>query len=147
MNKDSLKKHMISMEKIDVKDNVEKYQNYLDAQDIDEEATIDDEDLSYRNASDEITDGIDHQIHENKDVMVDIAEIDFGPKSNIEPGALVTIGDKNLVVAAATEPFDFEGKEYLGISVDSPIYPRIAGKKAGDTFVFRAKSYKIAEVS
>ncbi len=146
MNKEELKQRMISIEKKDVADNVEKYQNYLAAEDIDEDAIKEAEDLSYRNASDEITDGIDRQIHENKEAMVDLAEVDFGPKTVVEPGAVVRIGGKNLVIATATQEFEWQGKSYLGVSVHSPIYPSIADKKSGDSFSFRGKEYSIESV-
>ncbi len=143
MNKEKLKAYMVSMAKNDVTENVIKYENYLQDQDIDENATKDPDDYSHREAGGEITDGIDRQIHENKDTMTDIAEVDFGPKSVVEPGAVISISGKNIVVATATEPFEYDGQKYLGISVEAPIYPHIEGLKSGDTFSFQDKEYSI----
>ncbi len=146
MNKEKLKACMVEMEKKDVKENVIRYHNYLQDQDIDEDATRDSEDLSYRNASDEISDGIDHQIHSNKNVMVNVAEVDFSDTEIIRPGAVFSIGDKNMVVAGPTQPFDFDGARYIGISVNSPIYPQVEGLKSGDQFEYQGKKYTISMV-
>ncbi len=146
MNKDKLKAYMISMEKSEVDENVVKYEYILNQQDIDENATTDPDDLSHREASSEITDGLDRRIHGNKQNMVDVAEVDFSPTVSIQPGAVFNTGKTNLVVAAATKPFEFEGNMYIGISVNAPIYSSVEGLKEGDTFTFREKEYTIKSV-
>jgi hypothetical protein len=72
--------------------------------------------------------------------------LDFGPKTEVGPGAAVRIGDRFLVVGVSTGEFTCQGQKFVGISQAAPIYEALEGKKAGEVCEFRGRKMKVAEV-
>jgi len=64
----------------------------------------------------------------------------------VEYGAVVKTDRKTFFVSASLEDFSVGGTQYFGISVHSPIYYAMKGKKAGDHFMARNIPYVIEEV-
>ena len=69
--------------------------------------------------------------------LVDLARatlgrIDFGPKDEVTEGAAVNIGGRWFVIGVATDAFECDGRTFMGISAEAPIYQAIAGAGAGD---------------
>ena len=71
---------------------------------------------------------------------------DFGPKDEVAPGALLSIGGQRFVVAVATRPFDVHGATVMGVSTDSPLYQAARGLGAGDAFELGGKARTIDSV-
>ncbi|HZY79620.1 MAG TPA: hypothetical protein VFE50_08865 [Cyclobacteriaceae bacterium] len=63
-----------------------------------------------------------------------------------EYGSIVKTDRKTFFVAASLEDFDAGGRQYFGISVNSPIYFAMKGKKAGEHFKTRNVEYVIEEI-
>ncbi len=68
-----------------------------------------------------------------------IEAMDFSPTDTVRPGAVVAFGGQHYVVGAVAEPFDCDGTTYEGISLESPIYPHLAGLAAGQSFRFNGR--------
>jgi len=49
-------------------------------------------------------------------------------------------------VGVATAAFDCDGRSYMGISTQAPIYQAIAGTQAGDSVPFRGRELRVEEV-
>ncbi|MFC3117592.1 hypothetical protein ACFOHS_01970 [Jhaorihella thermophila] len=64
----------------------------------------------------------------------------------MQPGAAVILDGLNFVVAVSTEKFDVDGRAFMGISTQSPIYKAMEGLGAGDTFTHAGKEYEIQDV-
>lgn len=61
----------------------------------------------------------------------------------VEPGAVVMTESLNLYISISTDKIELGGDNYIGISVKSPIYAVMQGKKKGETFTFNETSYTI----
>jgi len=59
-----------------------------------------------------------------------------GPKSNVEEGAVVKLGERFFVIAVSTGKFVCDGNEIMGISTQAPIYAELEGKRTGDAISF-----------
>lgn len=68
------------------------------------------------------------------------------PHDKVEYGAVVKTDRRTFFVSASLEDFNVGGDHYFGISVHSPIYCAMKGKKAGDRFKTRDVQYVIEEV-
>lgn len=64
----------------------------------------------------------------------------------VEYGAVVQTDQKTFFVSASLEEFTADGKPYFGISIKSPIYQAMKGKKVGDRFTSHKKTYLIEAI-
>lgn len=71
----------------------------------------------------------------------------FGPKSNVEEGAVVKLGGRFFVIAVSTGKFMCGGNEIMGISTQAPIYAELEGKRAGEAISFNGRELVIEEVA
>jgi hypothetical protein len=76
-----------------------------------------------------------------------IADLDFGPKTEVSPGAIVGFDGDRYVVGVVAAAFECDGITYEGISPDSPIYATLKGLQPGDTFTFDAREHRIDTVA
>lgn len=63
-----------------------------------------------------------------------------------EYGAIVKTNKKTFFVSASLEDFAVNGNSYFGISVYSPLYVAMKGKKPGERFQTRNVEYVIEDV-
>ncbi|WP_371403158.1 hypothetical protein OHA10_35380 [Kribbella sp. NBC_00662] len=80
-------------------------------------------------------------------ILSQIEKLDFGPRSEVGPGAIVGFDGDRYVVGVVAAAFECDGATYEGISTDAPIYAAIAGLRAGDTFSFAGRDHQIDFVS
>lgn len=101
------------------------------------------DDLSQSDAEGVLTGLLAGDIAGQQDLLTRIDTLDVSPTDVVGPGAIVSYGGDLYLVGVVTAGFDCDGVEYLGISLDAPIYPVIAGLRAGDTFSFRGATFSI----
>jgi hypothetical protein len=63
----------------------------------------------------------------------------------ILPGSIVITDVQKIFVAVGIGNIKSEGQDFFAVSTLSPIYKAMAGKRKGDSFSFREKSYKIID--
>lgn len=80
-------------------------------------------------------------------ILSQIEKLDFGPRSEVGPGAIVGFDGDRYVVGVVAAAFECDGATYEGISTDAPIYAAIAGRRAGDTFSFAGHDNQVEFVS
>lgn len=80
-------------------------------------------------------------------ILSQIEKLDFGPRSEVGPGAIVGFDGDRYVVGVVAAAFECDGATYEGISTDAPIYAAIAGRRAGDTFSFAGHDHQVEFVS
>jgi hypothetical protein len=61
-------------------------------------------------------------------------------------GTIVKTDSSVFFVSASLGQVTLDGETYLAISMQSPIFKTMAGKKAGEEFSFRDKKYNVLEV-
>lgn len=66
--------------------------------------------------------------------------------STVQPGSVVITEKQKFFVSIGLGELKIDGDIYFAISVQSPLYQQMEGKKAGDSFEFRNISHKIVNV-
>ena len=61
-------------------------------------------------------------------------------------GAVVITDFQKLFISASLGQIPVGDENYVAVSASTPIYTILAGKKKGDSFIFREKKYKVQEV-
>ncbi|MFI5694274.1 hypothetical protein ACIA58_20665 [Kribbella sp. NPDC051586] len=80
-------------------------------------------------------------------ILSAIEKLDFGPRSEVGPGAIIGFDGDRYVVGVVAAAFECDGATYEGISADAPIYAAIEGLHAGDAFSFAGRDHQIDFVS
>jgi transcription elongation factor GreA len=114
--------------------------------DMDEDNTLDPEDFSHQYEAGEMEHLIRVQLNKARRQLDMINTLDFSAKTHVAPGAYIETDHFNCLVAFATTPFMVDGKTVVGISIDSPIYASMLGKKENDSFAFGGRTYQILQI-
>ena len=61
-------------------------------------------------------------------------------------GAVIVTTGQNLFVSINIGQIKLNNKIWFGISTESPLYKAMLGKKEGESFIFRDKSFQILEL-
>jgi hypothetical protein len=64
----------------------------------------------------------------------------------VEPGAVVMTDQLNFYISIPTDKIEINGESFIGISIKSPIYSVMQGKKKGDSFEFNERAYNILDL-
>lgn len=144
--KEEIKNKIIEIEHADLNALKEMYNTHASSADLDEESTFGHEDLAHQDQSRESAKSLESRINRQKQMIDSFLNLDFSPKSKVEPGALVLTNSLNFFIGITANMFDYEGKKYIGLNVEAPIYTALQGKKAGDEVEFNGQVYKIEEV-
>ena len=146
MDKQVIKDILLNMEYKSIEKAEMNYHDFLTENNIDRSDVVDDDDQSHLVESEDLTSALDAQVIEHKRHLEIIKHIVFEPKTEIELGAIAKINNKYFVFAVAEPRFEFEGKEFIGVSPSAPIYKSLKDKKAGDDVVFNNLTFHIEEI-
>jgi len=125
----------------------EHYEAYLHEAMLDRRESHDKDEIAMARMSQDLAHGFDHPIHDHE-AKIDVLEnLDFTAKTEVGPGAAVTLSGRHFVVAVATRRFDCEGQTYMGLSQDSPIYRKMEGLVVGDTVEHNGHVMEIEAIS
>lgn len=144
--KETIKNKIIEIEKEELNGLKKMLNIYAEAADLDEESTLDPDDYSQQDQSRDSAKNLELRINRTKMALDSFLNLDFGTKKEVEPGALVLTNSLNFFIGITSTMFDHEGKKYIGLNTDAPIYAAFIGAKAGDDVVFNGQEYKIQEV-
>ena len=122
------------------------YERFLAAARLDRFEPVENDEQAQAETAADLAEAFDDREHEAQAKIAAIAGLDFGPKTEVGPGAAVRIGDRFLVVGVSTGEFTCQGQKFVGISQAAPIYEALEGKKAGEVCEFRGRKMKVAEV-
>ena len=143
MDKQKLKAALIKLEKHTIEDVSKEHDNYLHGNMLDQDDVVDLDDQSHHVESDEVTHQLDKQIDEHQHHLFTINNISFEDTDTVQPGAVVKVNGRSMVIAVAHPRFTYNGAEFIGVSTESPIYQALRGKKAGDTVTLNNKELTI----
>lgn len=146
MNKEVIKNRLYELQENLVNELAEKISTVHSMVDIDEGNTLDPEDFSHQYESGEMEQLMRVQLNREKGNFEKLKSIDFGPKNSVCCGAIVQTNLFNFLIGFATVPFEVDGKQIVGISNDSPLYPIMANRKSGESFSFRGNNYTIENI-
>ena len=147
MDKLMLKEALVRVIKQDIEETEMKYEDFLQGNLLDKTDVIDDDDQSHHRQSIEISDQLDRQTHVQLKKLEAIEKISFEATDVVGPGAVVSVNGRCLIVAVSEPHFRFGGRDFLGISPQSPIYESLKGKRTGERFTFNGMDYSIEVVN
>lgn len=79
--------------------------------------------------------------------FLEMKKIDPDHQHNqVEFGAVVQTNLRTFLVSASLEEFMVAGRPYFGISINSPAYQAMKGKKVRDSFIVQGKKYIIEAI-
>lgn len=146
MDKSVLKQRMIELETREFQDSMENYRAYLAEARTDPTEPVDIGDHSQAENAGELAEAFDSPVHAHERKIETIKTIDFGPKTSVEPGAVIQLGKRFFVVSVATDSFDCEGETFMGISMQAPVYLALEGMEAGDSAKVNGKTVTIERI-
>lgn len=144
--KEKIRNQIIENEKNELKGLKEMYQIHAEAADIDEESSLSSEDFVTQDQNRDSAKVLEMRIQQLKNELDYFLNLDISPKTKVEPGALVMTDSLNFFVGISASMFQSDGKNYIGIEVNAPIYSALRDAQAGDEVSFNDKKYKILEI-
>lgn len=146
INKQKLKEHLLSLEDDTIKSSEGQYQSFLDGNRLKYDEVRSDDDQARHKTNVDLTLKLGDLVHEHQQHRKLLENITFEPTDVVKPGAVVSVNGKCFVIAFYKSPFEFEGREFMGISTNAPLYECLAGKEEGDEFTLNGKDYLIESV-
>jgi hypothetical protein len=146
MDKQALKAKLIELLSGDWKQSSGDYRTYLEEAKLDRSEPIENDEAAQAGTAAEIAEALGEGTSNDEHKAQRVSEIDFGPKSEVEEGAVIRLGDVAYVAAASTPEFSFEGKTLRGIGTASPLYMAMEGLTKGESFTFNGRKMKIAAI-
>ena len=123
-----------------LKVSVERYEN---ASDLDEDSTIDPDDLSQQTQSRDMLLRFTQLFDKaKKDLEYLIKEIETQHET-IESGTLIETDKAYIFIGISVPKFTAKDKDVYAISVEAPVYTNIRGKNIGDEIEFNQQKMKI----
>jgi hypothetical protein len=146
MDKQALKAKIIELLSQDWQQASTDYGIYRDGAKVDRSEPFENDEMSQASQTAEVAEAMGEDAANDELKIQRVTQIDFGAKSKVEEGAVVSIGKMNYVVAASTPEFSVAGKACRGIGSASPLYQAMEGLTSGERFKFNGKSMKIASI-
>ncbi len=109
------------------------------------------DDIDYHNRFESTQDEVHDQINHYAD-QLNIANSEYDTLDKMKTdrlhhkvtiGAVVETDQENFYVSVGLGEFEVAGKAYYALSPKAPVYEVMEGKKEGDTFSFRNRTYKV----
>lgn len=144
--KQAVRDKLLSLESAELASAISHLEEYMKDSVLDERAVRDKDDLVASNENVDLAAAFSHPVQTHHAKVDVIENLDFALTDTVQPGALVSFDDRNFIVAVSTGRFEVDGKTYMGISPQSPIYKAMDGLKAGDSFSFQGKEIEIQDV-
>ena len=147
MDKQRIQTRLLTLEAHELEDTREAYEGYVASAHIPVSGAIDDQDQSQAVQARNLSEALEGPLHDHLSKLDALKRIDFGPKTKVEPGAVVKLDGRYFVIGVATGPFDCEGQTLIGLSTQAPIYDELADRTEGERFSFRGREHTVQEVA
>ena len=146
INKLELKKFLIEHESHTIENTEERLLEFVQGTMLNRNDVIDNDDQSHHRQEERLRKQLDVQVHDHHHHLEEIEALNFNPSEVVEPGAVIKVNDRYMVVATADGNFKFDGKDFISISTKAPIYQCMMGKKKGDMCSYNNNNFKIEEI-
>ncbi|MGY8913805.1 MAG: hypothetical protein ACKVJF_01810 [Flavobacteriales bacterium] len=146
MNKIEIKNYLIQQEFAKVNQSDLNYSKYLCGNGRACDQVIDMGDEAQLNTRSEISKKLDEhaQIHEKK--LEFLRNLSFHPTSIIELGAIVETDNIFLIISTPTKPFEYDNKQFVGVSINAPLYNCLEGKTIGEVCIYNDVKFVIKNI-
>ena len=146
MDKERVKQTMLELEQQQFDTSRDAYLGYVSSARLNRTEPIENDELAQAAFARDLSEAFDEPLHAHADKIAKLRQIDFGPKSTVEEGAIVRVAGRQFVVAVATDRFSCDDQELMGISAQAPVYAAIEGRRAGETCSFNGRDIEIEAV-
>ncbi len=146
MDKQKIKQEIERIQQGVIDDMEESRHRLETAADLDENETMDPEDLSRQNELGNMATRLKFMLQKAKADLEMFHELPMDGGDIVKAGSLVETDSYVFYVGIAVHPFDLDGKHIVSISTDAPIYIAMHGKKTGDEFTVAKRNYKILSI-
>lgn len=125
----------------------ETLEEYKEASDLDEQETIDRQEMSQANEAKDMQMRMRLQLDKANLDFADVKKIGALDYNRVEAGALVTTDKAYFFVGVSIHNLEIKGKDLYGVSVESPAFKEILGKVEGDKFKLGENTYNIEKIA
>ena len=146
IDKNHLRNTMLALTEAELEQAHKTYERFLSAARLDRTEPIENDEQSQAETAADLAEAFDDREHQVEAKISALNVLDFGPKTEVAPGAAVRIGDRYLVIGVSTGEFSCQGQKFIGVSQAAPIYEALEGKRAGEFCEFRGRKLKVTEV-
>lgn len=146
MNKQHVRKTMLALSAQALDHAAGHYQRFLANTRLDPNEPIENDEQAQAEFQGRLAESFEQPLHDAEAKLELLARLDFGPKAQVGPGAVVAVDGRHLVIGVATGPFRCDGIEFIGISPDAPFFKAIEGLEAGDEALFQGRSFAIERI-
>ncbi len=122
------------------------YDAFLKDSQLDDREGHDKDDIAASRENADLAAAFDAPVHAHHAKIDVIENTDFSVTDTVQPGAVVKFNNRRFVVCVSTTRFDVDGKTYMGISTQSPIYLAMTGLQRGDVFTHNGTEFEVQEV-
>lgn len=143
MDKQRVKQTMLDLERRHFNASRDEYLAFVSSARLDRTEPIENDEQAQAEFASDLSEAFDQPVHAHADKISRLLRIDFGPKRQVEEGAIVKIMDRCFVIAVATDRFVCDGTELMGVSVQAPLFEAIEGKSAGDACTFNGRHFVV----
>ena len=147
MDKQKIRQEIENIQLGIIQDLTESRQRLETAADLDENETMDPEDLSRQNELGTMATRLKFMLQKANADLHMLRELPDDGEDIVKAGSLVVTDSYVFYVGIAVHPFDMDGKHVVSISTDAPIYIAMHGKSTGDSFTVANRTYKIESIS
>ena len=138
--------HLMSLEEQELATAQAHYNAFLKDSQLDDREGHDKDDIAASRENADLAAAFDAPVHAHHAKIDVIENTDFKVTDVVRPGAVVKFNNRRFVVCVSTTRFEVDGKTYMGISTQSPIYLAMAGLQAGDVFTHNGIEFEVQEV-
>ena len=122
------------------------YDAFMRESQLDDREGHDKDDIAVSRENADLAHAFDAPVQAHHAKIDVIENMDFSLTDTVRPGAVVCFSDRNFIVAISTSKFEVEGRTYMGISTQSPIFKAMDGLGAGDSFSHNGQEFEIQDV-
>lgn len=133
MNKSEVIKSIIEEQNTIIEDLKKAIKVYQNASDLDEQDTVDPEDLSHQTEYKDMQLRLEVKLQRKKVVVDKLSQFINKEISVVSEGSLVETDKMYIYVGAVAYPVTVNKKKAIGVSLNAPIVTTLKDKKVGDT--------------
>ncbi|RBW53001.1 hypothetical protein [Ruegeria sp. A3M17] len=122
------------------------YDAFLKDSQLDDREGHDKDDIAASRENADLAAAFDAPVHAHHAKIDVIENTDFSLTDRVQPGAVVKFNNRRFVVCVSTTRFEVDGKTYMGISTQSPIYLTMTGLQEGDAFTHNGTEFEVEEI-
>lgn len=147
MDKQRVKQTMLELEQERFNASRDEYLQYVASARLDRTEPIENDEQAQAEFASDLSEAFDQPVHAHADKIAKLHKIDFGPKATVEEGAIVKMLDRYFVISVATDRFVCDGKDFMGVSAEAPLFHAIEGKAAGESCTFNGREIVVDAVA